>query len=272
MNRLAAVKTVWIVGASTGIGRALVDALAAPGRTLYVSARNSLQLEKVEAEYLNTDTKVVPLPVDVTDVASVEQAGSHIQALSGSLDLVVINAGVCEYIDTHNLDLAQIKSVFETNVFGALTTVKQALPLLRKSPLYKATNDDQGGKSNRPQLVIVSSSVTYQSLPRAGAYGGSKAALRYFAECLKIDLQKEEIEVRVVSPGFVQTPLTAKNDFPMPFMITAEKAAKKITQGLNRTTFDIAFPKPFIVMLKLIAALPERLRFKLLESLSRHSL
>jgi NAD(P)-dependent dehydrogenase (short-subunit alcohol dehydrogenase family) len=195
----------------------------------------------------------------------VAAAAKEIRTYTESLDQVIINAGTCEYIDSEEIDVGVVKEVMDTNFFGALTVVNASLPLLR------AKNELSSHLQKQPQLVFMSSSVTYQALPRAGAYGASKAALRYFAECLRLDLQHEGIDVRVVSPGFVKTPLTDKNDFPMPFRISAEQAAQRIEQGLNGKQFDISFPRRFTRLLKLISFLPDGLRFKLLGKSSRHA-
>jgi NAD(P)-dependent dehydrogenase (short-subunit alcohol dehydrogenase family) len=254
-------KAIWLVGASSGIGEALADILATSSAKVFISARNAEKLDKQCAKALG---RLIPVPMDVTDDWSVNEAVQKIAAHTESLDQVIINAGICEYIDSDEIDIQLVRQVMDTNFFGALNVLNDSLPLLRNA-LAK------NGRDHAPQIVFVSSSVTYQALPRAGAYGASKAALRYFAESLKIDLQLEGIDVRVVSPGFVKTPLTDKNDFPMPFRISAEAAARRILEGLESKRFDIAFPKKFTWCLKLISKLPDRLRFKLLGKSSRHS-
>ncbi len=251
-------KTVWIIGASSGIGAALMRAYQAAGHRVFASARNE---EKLASACLNLP-QCHALPLDVCDEASIARACEYIAEHVGHIDTLVVNAGTCEYMDSDKLDVALVRRVFETNVFGAIQVIDGALPLLRNAP--RNTGEP-------PQLVVIGSSVSYQALPRAHAYGGSKAAIRYFTECLKIDLQKEGIDVRVVSPGFVDTPLTEQNDFPMPFRISAEEAAQAILKGLNGRRFDVHFPKRFTRSLKFFAALPQALRFKLLAGMSRHS-
>jgi NAD(P)-dependent dehydrogenase (short-subunit alcohol dehydrogenase family) len=149
----------------------------------------------------------------------------------------------------------------DTNFYGALNVINASLPLIREAKKIRI---------HAPQLVLVSSSVTYQALPRAGAYGATKAAIRYMMECLKLDLQHEGIDIRVVSPGFVKTPLTDKNDFPMPFRISADDAAQRIVKGLSGKAFDIHFPKRFTFILKALSCLPDSWRFKLVGKSSRH--
>jgi short-subunit dehydrogenase len=259
VNTLADSQTIWIIGASKGIGAALVQQLDQPGRSLFLSARHQGPLAEV-AKQLTASAIAVPL--DMTNKSSVSQAVQSIKSHTDSLDMVIVNAGTCEYIGSHEIELAAIKRVMETNFWGALHLINAALPLLRKARQLKP--------AQQPKLVVMSSSVTYQALPRAGAYGASKAALRYFTECLKIDLQHEGIDVRVVSPGFVKTPLTDKNDFSMPFIINADRAASYIVKGLASKRFDIHFPGRLTRLLKAIALLPDSLRFKLTGKLSRH--
>ncbi len=249
---------IWVIGASSGIGLAVAQRYAEQGHSVWFSARNQTELDSLSDGQLN----LLPLAVDVTDDKSLEYAVDRIQRVSGELDKVIINAGTCEYIDSYKIERDKIRRVLETNFFGAVNVVDAVLPLLR------ATRSRAPSKS--PQLVFVASSVTYQALPRAGAYGASKAAVRYFAETLRADLVHEGIDVRVVSPGFVKTPLTDKNDFPMPFLLSAQDAAQRIDKGLSGGAFDIHFPKRFTYCLKLLALLPDWIRLPLVAKASRH--
>lgn len=251
------VKSTWVVGASTGIGASLVSALDEQNTQIFVSARN---LSKIKTLFPSCAARIIPIEMDVTDEASVETALQKIKEHTRHLDRVIINAGTCEYIDSVEIDTALVKRVMDTNFYGALSVINASLPLLRQA---KSSHSE-------PQLVLVSSSVTYLALPRGGAYGASKAAIRYMMECLKLDLQHEGIDLRVVSPGFVKTPLTDKNDFPMPFRISADDAAKRIVKGLKGKRFDIHFPKRFTYILKVLSFLPDRLRFSLTGKTSRH--
>lgn len=262
---------IWIVGASKGIGAALVKALDAPGRQLYLSARDGKALEQLAGE---CSAKCTVLPLDICDDEAVDRVGQQLLeegAANAALDMVILNAGTCEYMDSDKLDLKLLERVMRTNFFALVKCIDVVLPLLRQ---HLSQREKLQGTSARgaPKLVVMSSSVTYQALPRAHAYGASKAALRYFTECLKADIQKEGIDVRLVSPGFVKTPLTDQNDFDMPFVLEADDAAKRIVSGLESDRFDIAFPFRFISFLKGMAKLPDRWRFKLLSRMSRHSL
>jgi NAD(P)-dependent dehydrogenase (short-subunit alcohol dehydrogenase family) len=250
-------KNIWLVGASSGIGQSLAFAYAELGYRVFISARSAEVLNNQASSYAdseggNNDLKgeLIAVPMDVTDSMSIGNAVNMIKDHTEYLDSVIINAGTCEYIDDVLMDIDLFRRVMETNLFGAIQVSNFSLPLLFNSPA--------------PQLVFVSSSVTYQALPRAHAYGGSKAALRYFAECLKTDVQHHGVDVRLVSPGFVKTPLTDKNDFDMPFMITSDNAAQRIINGLQGKKFDIHFPKRFTIPLKIFSFLPDRIKFKLL--------
>ena len=248
---------IWLIGASSGIGLALAKAYAKSGHKVWISARNEQALK----EACQNQNGLHALPLDITNDDSIDIASQALFKLDEPIDKVIINAGTCEYIDSYTIEREKIRRVMETNFFGAINVVNFALPLLRKTKSIFNTT---------PQLVFVSSSVTYQALPRAGAYGASKAALRYFAETLRADLVHEGIDVRVVSPGFVKTPLTDVNDFPMPFLMDVDSAAKRVVKGLESDSFDIQFPKRFTFILKLISILPDFIRLKLIAKASRH--
>lgn len=258
-------KSIWVVGASSGIGESLALAYAKLGYRVFISARSESRLNALALAYNGTRDELqgqgslIPLVMDVTSESSILEATSQLKNVSDHLSKVIINAGTCEYIDDIQVDIDLVRRVMETNLFGAIEVSNHAMPLLQ-------------GASNGPtpsQLVFVSSSVTFQALPRAHAYGGSKAALRYFAECLKMDVQKQGVDVRIVSPGFVKTPLTDKNDFDMPFMISSEDAAQRIIKGLGSSRFDIHFPKRFTLLLKMFSWLPNVIKFKILGKASR---
>ena len=247
-------KRIWLTGASSGIGAALAEILLNQGHLLAVSARNARALETLLATF---PQQVVALPGDLTDPLQVRAIGEQIGQAWGYLDQVILNAGTCEYLDAGRFEANMIERVMRANVFSAAYCVEAALPLLRKA--------------KRPHLIGVVSSVTYWPLPRAQAYGASKAGLRYLLESLRIDLAHEGIDVTLVSPGFVDTPLTEKNDFPMPMRWSAPKAARHICQRLEKRPLEISFPTAFIVILKLLASLPKRLQVAIGKRLARTS-
>jgi short-subunit dehydrogenase len=255
-------RTVWIIGASTGIGKDLALAYSAHEDCshIVVSARSEDKLAGLKSEIEKNGCECTVLALDVTKADSISNAEEIAQELSSRIDTIVYNAGTCEYMDSSHPDVEMARRVLDTNYFGAIEVTRIAVPLLREAKKEKGV----------AKLVYVASSVTYQALPRAHAYGASKAALRYFAECMKIDLQLEGIDVQVVSPGFVDTPMTEQNDFDMPFIIKSKEAAAIMLKGIESGVFDISFPKKFTWTLKSLAKLPTSLRFNLLGKMSRH--
>lgn len=246
-------RRIWITGASSGIGSALAVELARAGARLVISARNQERLQAVAEACKPAEVMVVTL-----DVASREAnlaVGEQIRAHYGALDAVVLNAGICEYLDLPVFDAEMIRRVMDVNFMGFVYGVEAALPLLREG--------------NSPHLVGMSSTVAYTGLPRAEAYGASKAAIRYFLQALRVDLLPQKIDVSIICPGFVKTPLTDQNDFPMPMRIGVEEAARAIRKGMERRAHEIRFPTLFALMLGSLTLLPSRWRTRLLRPLSR---
>lgn len=236
---------IWLTGASSGIGAALAKALVTRCEGLVLTSRNQTQLESLAQNCSN----VLIAPADITNTAQMKQAADQIQGRFGRVDTLIANAGTCEYLDVKDFDAALMKRVFDTNIHGLIHTLDVALPLIRKS--------------QRGYLVGMSSSATYLALPRAEAYGASKAAVTYLMESLRTDLASEQIDVSIISPGFVKTPLTDRNDFAMPMRISAEEAATAILKGIERRPWEIHFPRKFTLLLKLLGALPASIRLRL---------
>lgn len=246
-------KRIWLTGASSGIGAALAEELLAAGHHLALSARSIGPLQTLAARH---GDQVLVVPGDLTDAEQVRAIGQHIAKQWGALDCAILNAGTCEYVEVRQFEAAMIERVVRANLFSASHCIEAALPLLRQ------------GK--RPHLVGVGSSVTYLPLPRSEAYGASKAAMRYLLQSLRIDLAAEGIDVTLISPGFVDTPLTQQNDFPMPMRWPVERAARHIAERLERRPHEIAFPTPFIAALKLLGSLPSRLQLAIGRRLARN--
>ena len=245
-------QVIWLTGASSGIGAALVQALQAQCRHLVITARNAEALQKLAEQYSNVSVQVA----DITDSAQMLAAAHNIGAEFGRIDTLIANAGTCEYLDVSEFDIDLIRRVHDTNFFGLVNTLNAALPLLRNS--------------QRGFIAGMSSSVTWLAMPRAQAYGSSKAAVRHFLQCMQADLKQENIDVSIISPGFVGTPLTDLNDFPMPGKISAEQAADIIVRGLHKRKAEIRFPFFFTLILRLLGALPNGLRLRVTSSMARN--
>jgi short-subunit dehydrogenase len=229
----------WITGASSGIGLSLTLALANQGHKIIASARD----ESLLIDLSKSNPNIVPLPCDITDKVSVLSAASYIRKNFLKLDRIILNAGTCEYLDFPDPQWDAIRRVMEVNYFGTINCLESALPLLRAS-------------DSQPHVVVVASQVTFAPFPRAEAYGASKAALQYFFSSLQVDMAKENIDVTIVNPGFVDTPLTRLNDFKMPFLLDAEIAAMRIVEGLKKRPREITFPRRLKWLLKLSKVMP----------------
>lgn len=252
-------QTIWITGASTGIGYALAKALVAEGNRVIITARNQSAVDNVVQE-LGADN-CFGIVWDIADGSGIARVQDEIAVRFGHLDVAILNAGTCEYVDVKNFDAALSARVINTNVNGFANSVEVALPLLRQSKVRKSPQ--------RPYLLGVSSLSTYVPLPRAEAYGASKAAVTYMLETLRIDLFAEGIDVSVINPGFVKTPLTDRNDFPMPFLITTEQAVDYILKGMRSRRYEIVFPPNLTWSLRLMAWLPKFLYVRLAQGMKK---
>jgi short-subunit dehydrogenase len=233
-------KVIWVTGASSGLGRSLVLALAEQGHWVIASARNEaalLALEKV-------NPSIITLPCDITNEADMKSAQARISGYFTGLDQIILNAGTCEYLEFPEPDWTANRRVMEVNYFGTLNCLQIALPMLRQSTVA------------RPHIVVVASQVTNAPFAKAEAYGASKAALQYFFSSLRIDLAPENIDVSVVNPGFVDTPLTRKNDFEMPFLMDAGEAARRIIRKIVSRPRSYSFPKRLQALLSTSRLLP----------------
>jgi NAD(P)-dependent dehydrogenase (short-subunit alcohol dehydrogenase family) len=228
---------VWVIGASYGIGAALARRLINDGARVAMSARSRDLLDAIaEGNEARVDV------LDVTDAASVAKAARGILAAWGGVDLVLIVAGTHVEMRADTFDLARAKRLFDVNVIGVLNCLDTVLPTL--------VQQRRGG------IAIVSSVAGYRGLPRALIYGPTKAALINLAESLYLDLAPQGIGVYLVNPGFVDTPLTQKNEFKMPALIPADKAAELTLDGIAAGEFEIHFPRRFTNLLRLLRTLP----------------
>ena len=234
-------RRVWVIGASTGIGRACSVALLQRGARVAVSARNAQALQHIDG--------AMALPLDVTDAPALHAAMQALQRAWGGLDLLLYCAGTYRPMRATAFDLATALQHDDVNYRGALHALDAALPVF---------NAQRSG-----HIALVSSVAGLGGLPQALAYGPTKAALINLAETLYLDLQPQGIGVHVINPGFVETPLTAQNTFAMPALISPEQAADAILAGLEAGHFDIHFPRRFTLWLKLLRLLPRRLYFRI---------
>lgn len=233
---------VWLVGASSGIGRALAERLHGLGATVIVSARQGDALQA----FVQTHPGSSALPLDVTDDAAVQQA-AQVALAGGPLDLVCYCAGHYRPMRADAMDLAELLRHHEVNTAGALRVLTAVTPALLAR--------------GRGHISLISSVAGFRGLPQSLAYGPTKAALIHLAETLYLDLQPHGLGVSLINPGFVDTPLTAHNEFKMPALITPAQAANAIVQGWAQGTFEIHFPKRFTRLLHLLRLLPYRLYF-----------
>jgi NADP-dependent 3-hydroxy acid dehydrogenase YdfG len=234
----------WITGASSGIGAALAQRLAQDGQRVVVSARNAAALDTLAAA---PHGRLIAAPLDVTDPVACAQAVAGIEAMHGPIDLAVLNAGTHRPMSAADFSAATLRSLFDLNVMGVAHCLE---PLLARMAARRAGH-----------VAIVASVAGYGGLPTAAAYGPTKAALINMAESLKLDCDRLGIKLQLVDPGFVKTPLTDRNTFPMPFLMPVEAAVDAFVAGLAASRFEIVFPQRFALLLKLLNLLPYRAYF-----------
>ncbi|MEO9275229.1 SDR family NAD(P)-dependent oxidoreductase [Marinomonas sp. 5E14-1] len=226
-------KTVWITGASSGIGFSLTQCYLKAGWQVLASARRQGDL----ALLLEHEDNLKFIPFDVTDDRKIESVRNLLATHMDHLNCAVLNAGTCEYLDINeeNPDWKMMDRVMSVNFFGLVNSLDVCLPLLKKAP--------------QSHLVGVSSQAVQAAFPQAEAYGASKAATQYFLSSLRMDLKPFNIDVTCLLPGFVDTPLTQKNTFSMPFLMSADEAAKRMYKALQSRPYEFAFPKRLSMML-----------------------
>lgn len=241
MNRLAD-KRVWLTGASQGIGRSLAHELAARGARLALTARDEHRLKEVGEELKSVGGDFLLTPGDVTDAQRMREIASEIVRRFGGIDILIANAGTHVFTQPESFDAAEYMELMTLNYGGMLNCIEAALPgmLARSSG----------------QIVGVASLAGYRGLPRAAAYGASKAAMINFLESLRFHTALANVQVTIINPGFVKTPLTDKNDFHMPFLIAPDRAARIMCDGIARRRDVIAFPIPFSWLISLLRVIP----------------
>jgi short-subunit dehydrogenase len=238
-------KIAWLTGASTGIGRAVALRLAADGWRIAASARTMDALSHLAAEA--PPGAIAPYPLDVADREACLACVERIERELGPVDLAMFSAGTHRPMKAEDFSSAIMRHLLDINVMGVAHGLEAVLPRLIAR------------RSGR--VMIVASLAGYRGLPTAAAYGASKAALINMAEALRPELTARGVILQLVNPGFVKTPLTDKNTFKMPFLISAEQAADAILRGMRSDRFEIAFPTTFAWLMKVMRVLPDRIYF-----------
>lgn len=241
-------RVAWLVGASSGIGRATAAALRARGARVVVSARRGAELERFVHEHPGSHA----IAVDVGDIAALHAAADQVRALQGTIDLAMYCAGHYRAQRATAFDLGEMLRHQQVNYVGALHFVDAVLPALLA----------QAGAGQGGHLSLVGSVAGYRGLPQALAYGPTKAALINLAETLYLDLHERGLGVSIVNPGFVETPLTRSNAFRMPALLTPEQAAEAILAGWAAGRFELHFPKRFTLWLKALGHVGDGLYFR----------
>ena len=239
-------KIIWITGASSGIGKALTIKFAENGWIVAASARRENLLNELNRNNQN----IYPFPLDVTEIENCKLVANKIIEQFNNIDICVFGTGMHDPKSEKRFNLEKIRKIMEVNYFGTMNSINS---------IYEYFSEKKNG-----QISIISSVAGYRGLPAAGAYCASKAALTSFAESLYFDMQMKNVRVSLISPGFIKTPMTDQNDFPMPMIKSPEFAANEIYKGLTvKKAFEIHFPKAFTYFLKFLQLLPSSLYFKL---------
>ena len=246
-------KTIWITGGSTGIGKALALKFANKGWNVAISARRENLLNEISENNKN----IFGFPLDVTDKNQCKSVFEKIRKKFENIEVCFFSTGTWDPKREKDIDIEQIEDVFKVNFFGTLNSIKAVESYFK--------NKGSG------TITIVSSIAGYRGLPNSTGYGPSKAALNNLTESLYFDFKRSNVRVCLVSPGFIKTPMTDKNDFKMPFLKDTDYAADKIYDGLvNKSIFEIHFPKSLTIILKILSFLPSKLYFSLIGKMTKY--
>ena len=241
-------KVIWITGASSGIGRSLALKFANEGWVVAASARR----EDLLKELNSVNQNIHSFPIDVTNIDQCKTVFKSIIEKFKDVEISVFGTGIHDPRSEKSFNLEKIREITEVNYFGTLNCI---------NAVYDYYKNKESG-----QISIVSSVAGYRGLPAAGAYCASKSALSSFAESLYFEMKRRNVRVSLVCPGFIKTPMTDKNDFPMPMIKSPEFAADQMYTGLiKKTGFEIHFPKAFTFLMKFLKILPSSIYFKIVE-------
>ena len=246
-------KSIWITGASSGIGKSLALKFAKEGWQVAASARR----EDLLNQLCQSNENITSFPLDVTNKEKCEKTFEKIKNTYENINICFFSTGTWDPNKEKDIDIDQIKKVMEVNFFGTLNCIKA---------VEKNFKENKNG-----HISIVSSIAGYRGLPNSTGYGASKAALNNLAESLYFDFGRHNVRISLISPGFIKTPMTDKNEFKMPFLKTPEFAANKIYNGLiSGSSFEIDFPKELTLILKFLKILPDNIYFKLIKKLTKY--
>lgn len=245
----------WITGASSGIGRSLALELARRGATVAVTARREELLSALSQEASTMSGKIVPYPGDVTNLESLKEIIGQIEHQLGPIERAILNAGRAGAEPVDGFSSARYQRCFEINLFGITNALEVLLPGMISR--------------QRGEIYFMGSLSAYRGLPGMTPYAASKAALKSTAESLAPILRPTGVKLRIINPGFIRTPMTADNQFPMPFLMNVETAAKRIVGAFDRDTFEIAFPKPMAFAVKCLRLLPYPAYMALMRRMAR---
>lgn len=235
-------KVVLVTGASSGIGRALAIELGRRGAHLGLTARRADELIKVEGEVERAGGEALALPADVRNAAEMDAVASKVREKWGRVDVLVANAGMSSTTSGANLDAGDAGNVIAVNVIGVVNSVAAVLPDMIKR------------KSGH--VVAISSLASYRGMPKSGAYSASKAAVSTFFESLRVDLRGSGIDVTIIHPGFIRTPMTANRKRKLPFLLEVDDAACRIIKAIERRARTYAFPWQLASVVRVIRHMP----------------
>lgn len=248
----AAWATAWVIGASSGLGREIARQLAAGGVRVAASARRAEELETLTRD---SGGMIRPYPLDIADRRAVGAAADRIEQELGMPELVVQAAAVWHPFRLDDFSADSFEQSMQVNYVGSVNVVAAVLPRMR-----------QTGSGT---IALIASVAGYRGLPKAASYAPTKAALISLAECLRTELDGSGVSVKIVNPGFIATPMTARNDFPMPFLMQPDEAARRTIDGLAGPGFETAYPRRFVAVLKLMRLLPYAIYFPIIRKLVR---
>ena len=232
-----------IIGGTFGIGYELSKIYLKKSKNLIILGRNDEKLNEISKEFSNSQTNVITKKLDVTSIEQCKQILTSIIDELGSLDLIIYSSGFYKPNNTFDVDLDLYRKTIEVNFMGLINVMSVILPFLKQQ--------------QKGHIAMISSLAGFFGLPNSSGYGPSKAAMMNYSESIYNDCKKNNIHVSIINPGFIKTRLTEQNKFKMPFLMSAEEAAKIIYNGLEKKKYDITFPFMMSLIFKTLRILPK---------------